>query len=56
MTTVLQKIGATLRKVFKALAADPTHQRMGAYERYLSSSTDVHDLEARERAWNSKRH
>ena len=55
MAAVLNKIGAALSRVWKAITLESSNpHRDNAYERYLSESMDVHDLEARERAWSRK--
>ena len=53
MTTVFNKIGGVLGKVWKAITQE-SPKRMSAYEQYLNESTDAHDLEAREREWNRR--
>lgn len=55
MATVLNKIGTALSNVWKALFGEGSNtHRDSALERHLSQAMDVHDLEARERAWNQR--
>lgn len=49
----LNTIGSVLSKVWKVITRE-SPKRMSAYEQYLHESTDVHDLEAREREWNRR--
>ena len=53
MPVVLNRVGIVLSKVWKAISGDGK-KRMSTYEQYLHESTDVHDLEAREREWNRR--
>lgn len=52
---IFKTIGTLFTKARKSFARSSMGGRQKSdYERYLDQSTDVHDLEARERAWNSK--
>lgn len=50
---VFNKIGVVFSKAWNAVIKS-RGPHVSAYERYLNESTDVHDLEARERAWAHK--
>lgn len=53
--TIFKTIGTLFAKAWNAVTLKNVNKRhKSAYECYLDKSTDVHDLEARERSWNSK--
>ena len=50
---VFNKIGVSFSKAWNTFIKSKKPQ-VSAYERYLNESTDVYDLEARERTWAQK--